>query len=208
MPTPLRRRLCLAVAALALAGTSCRIDHVWVYVLGDSHSDPDRDPRHDWLPWTPGNWRFNDLSTSSAKCWEIVPEAFTRPLLNRGDVMVIFCGTNDAARSDWDLEVTRAWIEAAIDDATRHGRDAVAVTPPPAFREYPVTAAVRNARLAALRDEIHDLADQYGARVADLWAETWAHPDPESLFVDGLHFGEAGRILMAQVIQAAVENEP
>ena len=119
---------------------------------------------------------------------------------------MVFCGTNDAGRSDWDLEETAGWIEAAIQTAQLQGLGVTLVAPPPAFRDYPVDHNIRNLRLWTLRTAIFELAAQYGLTVADLWSETWALPDPESYFPDGLHFSGAGRYMAGSVIGNAVDN--
>lgn len=199
--------LLLVLLAWSLAGPSCPGGNVRILVIGDSHSDPERDPAFDWIAYAPTNWEPDDYATAGAQCWEVVPSALAAPhAWHPNDYVAVFCGTNDAAQDDWDLEATRAWIEMAVEHGLSEGLRVTVVTPPPAFREYPVASAVRNQRLSALRDEIFALAAEYEVEVADVWAETWAHPDPPSLFADGLHFTGPGRLMTSQTIQDAVRR--
>jgi hypothetical protein len=177
---------------------------VGVGVIGDSHSDVDRDPRYDWEISAPTHWLIYEHAVSGAKCWEIVPQALADGV--GGEVLVVYCGTNDAGRSDWSLDTTSGWILNGVLHGLSQGRKVVVVTPPPAFRDYPVSAALRNQRLAELRDRIFAFAAGLEFEVADIWDAVWQHPEPESLFDDGLHFTGPGRYMSSQVISEAVQR--
>jgi lysophospholipase L1-like esterase len=121
-------------------------------------------------------------------------------------VIVVYCGTNDAGRPDWSLDTTSGWILNVIFYGLSQARQVVVVAPPPVFREYPVTAEVRNQRLADLRERIESFAGILDFEIADIWDAVWQHPDPESLFEDGVHFTGPGRLMSSQVIAEAVQR--
>ena len=134
----------------------------------------------------------------------ILKRALDAEAMAGSDHLVIFCGSNDAGRSDWDLAVTAGWIEMGIVAGLLRGLEVVVVVPPPVFRNYPVHRSVRNGRLRDLRDAIYALAAEHGVVVADVWLESFLQPVPASHFPDGLHFDEAGRAFAAAAIAEAV----
>lgn len=200
--------LLAAVAALAMLGAGCEPQPFVVTVLGDSHSDVDRVPPHDWEVWAPDTWIINEHATRSWYCDQIVEAALEAtvedPTALDGDVMVIFCGTNDAAGA-WNLAATMGWIQVAVEEGLARDMEVVVVAPPPAIGDLQIPANLRNQRLMNLRAEIYDLQQSFDFEVADVWQAILIQENIELLFAgDGLHLSLGGRNVAFQAISAAV----
>jgi lysophospholipase L1-like esterase len=196
----------LATLCALLGGYQWNPAPTRVVVVGDSHSDADLSRGVYWNAFAPQDWSVNDQAVSGRDCTDVIPSALQRPYATQGEVLVIYCGTNDAGRDHWDVAVTAGWIERAVEHGLAAGQTVVVVVPPPAFRDRPVPHELRNERLAALRDAILEIAGRHPIEVVDMWAETWSQPDPRAMFQDELHFGTAGRHRTADLIEAAVAH--
>lgn len=205
-PTP--SLIAAALAGLFLLGSGCDSQPFVVTVLGDSHSDLDRVPPHDWQIWAPETWIINEHATRSWHCDQIVEAALDAtvedPTALDGEVMVVFCGTNDTA-SGWNLAATMSWIQVAVEEGLARDMAVVVVAPPPAISDLQIPASLRNYRLMSLRAEIYDLQQSFDFEVADVWQAILSQEDIELQFTgDGLHLSLGGRNVAFQAISAAV----
>jgi lysophospholipase L1-like esterase len=172
----------------------------------------------------PSEWTLLDFGEPGDECYNDVAARLMAALDTPGhpvlesDVIVIFCGTNDAIQPVFTLEQSGGAIWMGVDAALAAGLPVVLVAPPPIFNKSGDPIAVFNARLEELRDalELHALMNlMVGfANVYDAFWEAWnAGSTLDDLYVgtragpthpDYVHPYAYGRTLEAVTIEPAI----
>lgn len=198
-----RQRLALILLCAGLLAATCNrgggnggLPPLTVAAFGDSLTSYGK-----WFPSMPSVWTMLDHGASGQICSEVMDRLETDLPATGADSVVILCGTNDVRRGGYSLEATVAEIELGVVFAQALGMTVVVGAPPP---EFGAKEDVWNARLVALRDELALLADVYDVGFADAWTPFWNHPDPPSLYEDGVHPNAEGREILGGVILLAL----
>lgn len=120
------------------------------------------------------------------------------------DAAVLMWGTNDVGALDYAEPALVESLTRAAGEAVRRGLWVVVALPPDLLEGDAL--ALRNGRLAGYRRALAArLAESFGAgdvRVLDLARRFAGHPEPTSLYSDGVHFSDAGNALVGAAVAA------
>lgn len=120
------------------------------------------------------------------------------------DAAVLMWGTNDVGALDYDESALVESLTRAAAEAVRRGLRVVVALPPDLLEGDAL--ALRNERLAgyrrALAARLAASFDPADVRVVDLAPRFAGHPDPPSLYSDGVHFTDAGKAVVGAAVAA------
>jgi lysophospholipase L1-like esterase len=123
------------------------------------------------------------------------------------DAAVLMWGTNDVGALDYTESALVGSLTRAVGEAVRRGLRVVVSLPPDLLEGDAL--ALRNGRLAAYRSalaaRLGESFDGGDVRVVDLAPRFAGHPDPRSLYSDGVHWSEAGNALAGAAVATELQ---
>lgn len=136
----------------------------------------------------------------------VVDEQVPPALRMQPDLISFAAGGNDALRRGFQAERLLARLDHVIRTLRASGADVVV------FRFADVTKRLPGQRMIlprvhAMNQKVGELADEYGAKLVDLWADS-EFDNPALWSVDRLHLNSSGHERVAAHVLSALDVEP
>ncbi|UXN33488.1 SGNH/GDSL hydrolase family protein [Glutamicibacter sp. M10] len=141
-----------------------------------------------------GDWEYANLAVRGKKIGQVINQQLDQGLSMKPDLVSIYAGGNDILRPRADLDALMRGYEGMVRRFTEAGSTVVLFTGFDTV-ESPLFSKTRP-RTAIYNEKIREIADKYGAVIADYWR--WREfSDLRYWSVDRLHMNELGHALMA-----------
>lgn len=141
-----------------------------------------------------GDWGYANLAVRGKKIGQVINQQLDQGLSMKPDLVSIYAGGNDILRPRADLDALMRGYEGMVRRFTEAGSTVVLFTGFDTV-ESPLFSKTRP-RTAIYNEKIREIADNYGAVIADYWR--WREfSDLRYWSVDRLHMNELGHALMA-----------